>query len=151
MFVSSISHADEPAAVDPADLPPLPDATRGEVASNASMLAAVSTEDIVIGAAKREQSLGNVASAVTVITADRIKRFGYRTVGEAIAAVAGAYVEDTRIVDTIGFRGVNILGDFNTRILILVDGSSVNEAWGSAAGISYGSASFRSTTSPASR
>ena len=95
-------------------------------------------EDVVVGAAKREQSLGNVASAVTVITADRIKRFGYRTVGEAVASVAGAYFEDTRIVATIGFRGINILGDFNTRILVLVDGASVNEGWGSFAGVGYG-------------
>jgi iron complex outermembrane receptor protein len=134
---SSVGHADEP-TVDPADLPPLPDATEDE-SSNAAILAAVSAEeDVVVGAAKREQSLGNVASAVTVITADRIKRFGYRTVGEAVASVAGAYFEDTRIVATIGFRGINILGDFNTRILVLVDGASVNEGWGSFAGVGYG-------------
>jgi outer membrane receptor for ferrienterochelin and colicins len=134
---SSVVHADEP-VVDPGDLPPLPDATEDE-SSNVAILAAVSAEeDVVVGAAKREQSLGNVASAVTVITADRIKRFGYRTVGEAVASVAGAYFEDTRIVATIGFRGINILGDFNTRILVLVDGASVNEGWGSFAGVGYG-------------
>ncbi|MEO8843858.1 MAG: TonB-dependent receptor plug domain-containing protein [Kofleriaceae bacterium] len=134
---SSVVHADVP-VVDPADLPPLPDASDDE-SSNAAILAAVTAEeDVVVGAAKREQSLGNVASAVTVITADRIKRFGYRTVGEAVASVAGAYFEDTRIVATIGFRGINILGDFNTRILVLVDGASVNEGWGSFAGVGYG-------------
>lgn len=124
--------------VDPADLPPLPEASQAE-SSNVAILAAVSAEeDVVVGAAKREQTLGNVASAVTVITADRIHRFGYRTVGEAVASVAGAYFEDTRIVATIGFRGINILGDFNTRVLVLVDGATVNEGWGSFAGVSYG-------------
>jgi iron complex outermembrane receptor protein len=110
------------------------------VSSTATVLAAsAAEEDVVSGAAKREQSLGNVASAVTVISADRIKRFGYRTIAEAVAGVAGAYVEDTRIVSNLGFRGINITGDFNTRILILVDGATVNEAWGSFAGISFGS------------
>ncbi len=135
----ALARAEEPApTVDPADLPPLPEPTEDE-SSNAAILAAVSAEeDVVVGAAKREQTLGNVASAVTVITADRIRRFGYRTVGEAVASVAGAYFEDTRIVSTIGFRGINILGDFNTRVLVLVDGATVNEGWGSFAGVGYG-------------
>ena len=125
-------------AVDVADLPPLPDAEE-EQSSSATVLAATAAEeDIVVGAAKREQSLGNVASAVTVISADRIRRFGYRTVGEAVAGVAGTFVEDTRIVSTLGIRGLSFLGDFNTRILILIDGATVNEAWGSFAGINFG-------------
>lgn len=133
----AFAHAD-PLVVDPADLPPLPETSQAE-SSNVAILAAVSAEeDVVVGAAKREQTLGNVASAVTVITADRIHRFGYRTVGEAVASVAGAYFEDTRIVATIGFRGINILGDFNTRVLVLVDGATVNEGWGSFAGVGYG-------------
>jgi outer membrane receptor for ferrienterochelin and colicins len=124
-------------SVDVADLPPLPE-NAVEQATTATLLAATSaSEDVVVGAAKREQSLGNVASAVTVVSADRIKRFGYRTVGEAISGVAGLYLEDNRLVDTVGIRGLNILGDFNTRILVLVDGATVNEAWGSFAGVGY--------------
>ena len=134
------AHAEAPApAVDVADLPPLPPAQEEQSSSATVLAASGAEEDVVVGAAKREQSLGNVASAVTVISADRIKRFGYRTIGEAVAGVAGAYVQDTRIVANLGFRGINILGDFNTRILVLVDGATVNEAWGSFAGISFGS------------
>ncbi len=129
--------APEPAAVDPADLPPLPAADE-ELSSSATVLAASSAEeDVVVGAAKREQSLGNVASAVTVISADRIRRFGYRSVGEAVAAVAGVYLEDNRINASLGIRGLQIPGDFNTRILILVDGATVNEAWGASSGLGY--------------
>ena len=93
VMVARLAHADAPAAaVDVADLPPLPAPTEEESAS-ASVLAASSVEeDVVVGAAKREQSLGNVASAVTVVSGDRLRRFGYRTVGEAVAAVAGVYL-----------------------------------------------------------
>ncbi len=129
----------QPAApsVDPADLPPLPAADE-ELSSSATVLAAsTAEEDVVVGAAKREQSLGNVASAVTVVSADRIKRFGYRTVGEAVAGVAGVYLEDNRINASLGIRGLQIAGDFNTRILILVDGATVNEAWGASSGLGY--------------
>jgi outer membrane receptor for ferrienterochelin and colicins len=126
-----------PPAVDVQDLPPLPAADEGPSTSATVLAASAAEEDVVVGAAKREQSLGNVASAVTVISADRIRRFGYRTVGEAVAGVAGAYVEDNRLVSSIGIRGINIPGDFNTRILVLVDGATINEAWGAFAGIGY--------------
>ncbi|HEY5921280.1 MAG TPA: TonB-dependent receptor [Kofleriaceae bacterium] len=129
--------AAQPAAVDVSDLPPLPPASE-EQSSSASVLAASSAEeDIVVGAAKREQSLGNVASAVTVVSGDRLRRFGYRTVGEALSAVAGVYLADSRLSYNLGIRGLNIPGDFNTRILVLIDGASVNEAWGSFAGVGF--------------
>lgn len=124
-------------AVDVADLPPLPTAS-DEPSSSATVLAAATAEeDVVVGAAKREQSLGNVASAVTVITADRIRRFGYRTVSEAIAGVAGVYITDTRLTHQVGIRGVQVPGGFNSRILVLVDGATINEAWGAFAGVGY--------------
>lgn len=124
-------------ALDVDDLPPLPRA-EDEPSSSATVLAASSAEeDVVVGAAKREQSLGNVASAVTVISADRLRRFGYRTVGEAVAAVAGGYLVDNRLSYSIGIRGLQIPGDFNSRILVLVDGASINEAWGAYAGIGF--------------
>ncbi|HEX4423096.1 MAG TPA: TonB-dependent receptor [Kofleriaceae bacterium] len=130
------ARAEDP-VVDVADLPPLPAAAE-PAASSATVLAASSaSEDVVVGAAKREQSLGNVASAVTVISGDRIRRFGYRTVGEAVAAVAGAYLVDNRLSYSIGIRGLQVLGDFNTRLLVLIDGASVNEAWGAFAGLGY--------------
>ena len=130
------ARAEEP-AVDVADLPPLP-AAEDAPSSSATVLAAASVdEDVVVGAAKREQSLGTVASAVTVISGDRIRRFGYRTVGEAVAAAAGAYLVDNRLSYSIGIRGLQIPGDFNTRLLVLVDGATVNEAWGEFSGVGY--------------
>jgi iron complex outermembrane receptor protein len=124
-------------AVDVADLPPLPPASE-DLSSSATVLAAAnSEEDVVVGAAKRQQSLGNVASAVTVVTADRIRRFGYRTVAEAIAGVAGIYMQNTRLTDQVGVRGLQIPGGFNSRILVLVDGATINEAWGAFAGVGW--------------
>ncbi len=123
------------AAVDVADLPPLPPASEAPSSSATVLAAAAADEDVVVGAAKREQTLGNVASAVTVITADRIRRFGYRTVAEAIAGVAGIFTQDNRLTTQVGVRGVQIEGGFNSRILVLVDGATINEAWGAFAGV----------------
>lgn len=136
LLAASVARADGPAvAVD--DLPPLPVAGEAPSSSATVLAASLAEEDVVTGAAKREQSLGSVASAVTLVSADRIRRFGYRTVGEALAAVAGMYLVDNRLSYSIGVRGLQIPGDFNTRILVLVDGASVNEAWGSFAGVGY--------------
>ncbi len=136
LLLSHVAHAQAP-AVDVADLPELPAASE-EQSSSATVLAASSAEeDVVVGAAKREQSLGNVASAVTVVSGDRLRRLGYRTVGEALSAVAGVSLADSRLAYSRGIRGLNIPGDFNTRILVLIDGASVNEAWGSFAGLGF--------------
>jgi outer membrane receptor for ferrienterochelin and colicins len=126
-----------PAVVDVDDLPPLP-AAEGERASTAAVTSAADVEeDVVVGAAKREQTLGNVASAVTVISADRLRRFGYRTLGEALRGVAGLFVADDHITSRLGIRGMQILGDFNTRILVLVDGATVNEPWDQFVGLDW--------------
>lgn len=124
--------------MDVAYLPPLPRAELDEQVSQVAVTAAMAAEeDVVIGAAKREQSLGSVASAVTVISSDRLRRFGYRTVAEALDGVAGMFITNDRWSPRLGVRGMQILGDFNTRILVLVDGASVNEPWNQFAGIEY--------------
>jgi outer membrane receptor for ferrienterochelin and colicins len=131
-----------PAAADPAvpvaDLPPLPAVASDEnLASIAVLSATKSEEDVVVGASKREQSLGNVASAVTVISGDRLRRFGYRNLAEALRAIAGVYVVDDRMTDHLGIRGLQLLSDYNTRFLVLVDGATVNEPWNQYAGVGW--------------
>ncbi len=135
--ISTGSTARAQPAVDVADLPPLPPASDEKLSKATMFAASEAEEDVVVGAAKREQSLGSVASAVTVVSGDRLRRFGYRTIGEAVAAVAGAYLVDNRLSYSIGIRGLQIPGDFNTRILVLVDGASINEAWGAFAGLGF--------------
>ena len=126
-----------PGVVDVEDLPPLP-AAEAETTSAAVVQSASETnEDVVVGAAKREQSLGNVASAVTVISGDRLRRFGYRTVAEALRGVAGLFIDDDHETSRLGIRGLQVLGDFNTRILVLIDGATVNEPWDQFVGLDY--------------
>jgi iron complex outermembrane receptor protein len=126
-------------AVDVDDLPALPATTDEPSNAAAVMSAAAVEEDVVVGAAKREQTLGNVASAVTVISGDRLRRFGYRTLAEALRGVAGLFISDDHMTSRLGIRGLQILGDFNTRILVLVDGATVNEPWNQFAGLDWDS------------
>ena len=79
----------------------------------------------VYTASKFEQKATEAPSSVTVITSDEIKRYGWRTLGDVLASVQGFYVSYDRNYDFLGARGVN-LGDFNSRILLLINGHRIN-------------------------
>lgn len=112
------------------DLPPLPEVDVEKDVRDMSVTSATEAgEEVVVGASKREQSLGTVASAVTVISADRLRRWGYRTVHEALRGVVGLHIVDDHAVERLGIRGIQLLGDLNTRVLVLIDGTPINEPW----------------------
>jgi len=79
----------------------------------------------VYGASKYEQKSTEAPAFVTVVTADQIKRFGYRTLADVLRSVPGFYTSYDRNNYFLGTRGLN-LGDFNSRILLLVNGHRVN-------------------------
>ena len=79
----------------------------------------------VYGASKFEQKATEAPSSITVISSDEIKRYGYRTLADVLQSVQGFHVSYDRNYAFLGTRGVN-LGDFNSRILLLVDGHRVN-------------------------
>jgi hypothetical protein len=100
--------------------------------TNASDLTELSLETLmeievpkVFGASKIEQRTTEAPSSVTVINADEIKRYGHRTLADVLQSVRGLHVSYDRNYAFLGTRGVS-LGDFNSRILLLVDGHRVN-------------------------
>jgi outer membrane receptor for ferrienterochelin and colicins len=79
----------------------------------------------VYGASKFEQAATEAPSSVTVVTADEIKKYGYQTLADVLQSAQGFYGSYDRDYVFLGTRGVN-LGDFNSRILVLVDGHRIN-------------------------
>jgi len=79
----------------------------------------------VESATKRPERTTEVPSAVTVITTDEIKRYGYRTLADILQSAPGLYVSYDRSYSFLGIRGFN-RGDYNSRVLLLVDGHRVN-------------------------
>ncbi len=82
----------------------------------------------VYTASKFIQKKSNAPTAVTVITAQDIKDYGYRTVADIVQSVRGVYVNNDRNYSFVGTRGFSIPGDLNTRVLVLLDGYRLNDA-----------------------
>jgi len=81
----------------------------------------------VYSASKHMQTAGEAPSSVTVITADEIQKYGYRTLADILQTVRGFFVTYDRNYSSLGVRGFARPGDFNTRILLLVDGHRLND------------------------
>jgi iron complex outermembrane receptor protein len=94
-------------------------------------LTAVSLEQLlevtVVGASKYEQRQADVAAAVSVITRQEIKAHGWRTIDEALASLPGVYTTYDRQTVHFGARGFGLPGDFNTRVLVTINGNRVND------------------------
>ncbi|HEV8122680.1 MAG TPA: TonB-dependent receptor [Gemmatimonadales bacterium] len=78
-------------------------------------------------AAKYAQGVRQVAGSVTIVTAEDIRRFGYRSLEEVLQGAAGFYLTYNRQYTYVGVRGFGRSNDHNNRILLLLDGHTVNE------------------------
>lgn len=74
------------------------------------------------------QTAETAPSLVTVVTADQIRKYGYRTLADILRSVGGFYVTSDRNYSYVGVRGFARPGDYNTRILLLVDGHRLNDS-----------------------
>ncbi len=77
-------------------------------------------------ASKFEQPLSRVPSSVSIVTEEDIKRFGYRTLADLLRGVRDLHVTSDRVYSFLGVRGYNP-GDFNSRMLLLVNGHRINQ------------------------
>jgi outer membrane cobalamin receptor len=82
----------------------------------------------IVGASKYEQRQNAVAAAASVITRNEIKTFGWRTLAEALNSLPGVHITYDRQYTYIGSRGFGLPGDFNTRLLVLINGNRLNDA-----------------------
>ncbi|HWN95412.1 MAG TPA: TonB-dependent receptor plug domain-containing protein, partial [Methylomirabilota bacterium] len=80
---------------------------------------------MVMGASKYAQKTTDAPSSISIVTQDDFKRYGYRTLADALQSLQGFHVSSDRNYSFLGARGIS-LGDFNSRTLLLIDGHRVN-------------------------
>jgi outer membrane receptor for ferrienterochelin and colicins len=103
---------------------------RGAHAQTSSDLDALLSESIVSTPSKGSETDATAPATSSVITADELRRYGIRTLDEAIDYLSlGMATSTPSHAAEIGARGVQINGDYGNHVLLLVDGHAVNEPW----------------------
>jgi outer membrane receptor for ferrienterochelin and colicins len=101
------------------------------VAAEAGDLTEMSLQDLmnieIFSASKFLQKSSEAPASITIITADEIQRHGHRNINDVLRSVPGFYVTNDRNYSYIGARGFARPGDYNSRLLLLVDGNRLND------------------------
>jgi outer membrane cobalamin receptor len=83
--------------------------------------------EVVVAGSKRVQQTRDVASFVSVVTAAEIKQHGYRTLSAVLGTLPSFYVSNDRNYSFLGVRGFERSGDYNSRVLLLINGLRTND------------------------
>ena len=81
----------------------------------------------VYGASGFKQKVTEAPASVTIVTAEDIQRYGYRTLADILRNVPGFYVTSDRNYSYVGVRGFGLPGQYNNSIALLVDGHRLND------------------------
>lgn len=73
------------------------------------------------------QKWSEIPSSVTIITSEDIDRYGYQKLSEVLNSIQGFYISYDRNYTYLGVRGFSRPTDYNNRILLLLNGHSLNE------------------------
>ena len=85
-------------------------------------------------AAKYKQAMSDAPASLTLITSEDIAQYGYQTLDDVLQSVPGFYISNDRNYAYIGTRGFGRPTDYNDRILLMLNGHSLNDGiFGSAA------------------
>lgn len=97
-------------------------------AEDISSLEGILAEAIVSSASKQSEAASSAPGLSTSITAEDLRKYGIRTLAEAIDFLAiGVSTSDNLAGGEVGARGVLLTGDRGSHFLVLLDGYVVND------------------------
>jgi outer membrane receptor for ferrienterochelin and colicin len=73
--------------------------------------------------------LSNAASAVSIVTAEEIRDYGYRTLGEILGSMRGIQISYDGEYSIFGGRGFSVPGTYAGRIILLIDGYRADDSY----------------------
>lgn len=83
--------------------------------------------ETMVDAGRFPQKLIHAPSRVTIVTAQDIEAYGYRTLADVLRSMRGLFTTYDRNYHYLGARGFARPGDYNTRVMILVDGVRLSD------------------------
>lgn len=81
----------------------------------------------VTGASRYEQRITEAPSSISIVSAEDIRHYGYRNVADILRSIRGFYISYDRSYSYLGARGFSRPGDYNTRVLLLLNGHRLND------------------------
>jgi outer membrane receptor protein involved in Fe transport len=101
---------------------------RSAFAEDTSALEGLLSEAIVSSASKQAEDASSAPALSTSLTAEDLRRYGVRTLAEAIDFLAIAVsTSDNLSSGEVGARGVLLTGDRGSHFLVMVDGYAIND------------------------
>lgn len=77
--------------------------------------------------ARYQQNAGQSTQVTYLVTDEEIRRFGLRNLGEILSLLPGLYVSTDSSFGYLSVRGIGRPGDYNSRLLFLLDGTRLND------------------------
>jgi outer membrane receptor protein involved in Fe transport len=81
----------------------------------------------VTAATRTTKAVEEAPASVSVITRQEIRAFGYTSVWDALSNTRGVYATDDLTYRYLGFRGFGRPGDYGNRVLVTMDGHTLND------------------------
>lgn len=81
----------------------------------------------VVGASRTAQSVDDAPASVSLVSHQEIRAFAYETVYDAMQGVRGVFPSDDRTYTALGIRGFARAGDYGNRVLVTMDGHTMND------------------------
>lgn len=81
----------------------------------------------VFSASKYEQKVTEAPARISIVTAEEIRYYGHRTLIDVLNTLPGFQTTYDYSYNHVGVRGFGVSEDYNTRVLVLVDGHRINE------------------------
>src|SRR5579883_1161103 len=79
----------------------------------------------VTSASLHAQNLRDAPASISVISAEEIRKFGYRTLADALSYVSGFFFTSDHTYTYLGARGFALPGDYDTRVIVMIDGHNI--------------------------
>lgn len=80
-----------------------------------------------IPASRIARQISDAPSAVSIVTAQDIREYGYRTLSDILKSMRGLYLTTSLDYDYLGGRGFGEPGDYAGRIMLTIDGYVTND------------------------